>query len=81
MRKIEVKRGKKYIGKYATMHYRLISTGEEKRMGMNLGALSGYVKSTDKHWNAEVFLLEVPHKYVQETKDFVKRFLASKEEA
>lgn len=79
MRKIEVKRGKKFIKTSAAMNYRLLSTGKEKRIIMNLGALSGYVKSVDSHPNAEVFLLEVPHGYVSQTKDFVKRHLSNKE--
>jgi len=70
--KIEVRR-KNFITKYAAITYRLISTGEERRTGMSLGALSGYIKSFDSHPNCEIFLIEVPHGYVQKTKDFLKK--------
>ena len=60
------------------MHYRLLSTGKENTKRMNLGALSGYVKNFDAHPNCEIFLIEVPHGYVQQTKDFLKRWNETK---
>ena len=70
--KCKVVRGK-FISNYAAMTYRLHSTGEEKRIGMNLGALTGYVKSFENHWNAEVIKIEVPHGWVQKTKEFLRK--------
>lgn len=69
---IEVKL-KKFHTRVGKLHYRLLSTKEERSHIVNINALSGYVKSYDKHPNCEVFLLEVPYGYVKQTRDFVKK--------
>lgn len=75
--RIKVKR-KNFITKYAALTFRLLSTGEEKRIGMSLGALTLYIKNIERHPNSEVILIEVPHGYVQKTKDFLKRLSETK---
>ena len=69
---IEVRR-KNFKTKMGAISYRLLSTGDEKTIRMNLGAFTAHFKSFDSHPNCEIFLIEVPHGYVKKVKDFLKR--------
>ena len=75
--KIEVRR-KNFKTKMAAIHFRLLSTNEETIQRMNLGALTTYFKNIDRHPNTQIYLIEVPHGYVQKTKDFLKRLSETK---